>query len=89
MSEQISLCGPFYVELAYETDNSFAPEQIQTAYIDGIASEEDAWAACDRIGENAIEAITEEGAPIAIRPDQLLQALIGMTVLEKADAGAA
>ncbi len=89
MSEQFRLCGPFYVELAYEAEDQWGPEQIQTAYIDGIASEEDAWAACGRIRDNAIDAITEQGAPVAIRPAQLLQALIGRTALDQAPIGAA
>lgn len=87
MSEKINLSGPFYVELAYEAEGLAGSEQIQTAYIDGIASEEEAWAACDGIREDAIDAITDDGAPVEIHPAQLLQALIGKTAMEGARAG--
>jgi len=87
MNEKLKLSGPFYVELAYEAAGFAGSEQIQTAYIDGIASEEEAWAACDGIREDSIDAITDNGAHIEIHPAQLLQALIGKTALEGARAG--
>ena len=87
MTEKYQLSGPFYVELAYEAEEQTGPEQIRTAYIDGIASEEAAWAACNGIREDAIDAIDDDGAPIEINPAQLLQALIGRTALDAVRAG--
>ncbi len=79
MSDKLELRGPFYVELAYEAEGGDGAEQIRTAYIDGIASEADAWAACGRFGKDLIAATTNEGDAVAIAPERLLQLLIGRT----------
>ena len=82
MSDTIELRGPFYVELAYEAEGDDDAERIRTAYIDGIASEADAWAACGRMGKDLIAAITDEGDAVSIAPERLLQLLIRRTAAQ-------
>lgn len=79
MSEPIQLCGPFYVELAYEVDGQSGADQIRTAYIDGIASEADAWRTCGRLRVEPAAAISGAGESVSVAPDQLLQMIVGRT----------
>lgn len=80
MSGPYELSGPFYVELAYEAEEGTCGDQIRTAYIDGIATEADAWRTCGSLRADSISAVSDEGETISIAPEQILQLLIGRTM---------
>ena len=74
MTEQYEPFGPYFLTLYCE--NPDAAEFVDSVYVDGFESEADAWAACNGIALNSIDAIDAHGEPVTIDGRDILQVAI-------------
>lgn len=70
--------GPYYLTLYCE--NTDAAEIISAVFVDGIESEADAWAMCNAITDQTVDAIDETGEAVSIAGDMIVQIAITKSV---------
>ena len=76
MTKSFNPTGPYYIEIACDHVSSFGVEQIDTCYIDGFKSQDEAWEACENLQNAAADAISVDGETVSVAPSNVLQMLI-------------
>lgn len=78
MENKLKPQGPIYLECLYEIQVAGAA-QVETAYIDGFASKNDALKACAGFAGGSVKATNRDGESIAVDSSQIVQILLAQT----------